>query len=346
MRIIVRTPNWLGDCIMSFWAVQSFLQENPDIEIDYIARKSVAGIHEILPFASNVIELGAGKGLKGFLENRRMLSRIDGSQYSYGVLLPNSLSAAIEMKVVSPDKIIGYARDMRSSLLNIKLEVPSWEKSSHIFFYYRNLLSAIIGEKWCKNELKMPDINSFPLSFGSNDRKNLEKLFEKSRIAPSYMVLGAGAAYGPAKQWSVESYANTAKLCSSHFDCDVVLLGSRADRDFCSKIQSCYPERIHNLCGETSLSQVALALTDSIGFFGNDSGLMHLAALTGVPTVGLFFSTDTVRTSPLGQHVSVISADIECRPCMNRTCKIGYPCREKISEVSVLEVFSNLIEQR
>lgn len=60
------------------------------------------------------------------------------------------------------------------------------------------------------------------------------------------------------------------------------------------------------------------------GFIGNDSGLSHLAAITGLPVTVVFGPSDPVRWKPLGPAVAVVRSDLDCNPCHEtneRTCK-------------------------
>jgi ADP-heptose:LPS heptosyltransferase len=50
-------------------------------------------------------------------------------------------------------------------------------------------------------------------------------------------------------------------------------------------------------------------------FIGNDSGITHLAAALGVPTVAIFGPTDPKRWAPRGKHVAVVRGDLSCAPC-------------------------------
>ncbi len=51
------------------------------------------------------------------------------------------------------------------------------------------------------------------------------------------------------------------------------------------------------------------------GFAGNDSGVSHLAAFLGLPTVAVFGPSDPVRWRPLGRAVAVVTSDSCCPPC-------------------------------
>jgi ADP-heptose:LPS heptosyltransferase len=50
-------------------------------------------------------------------------------------------------------------------------------------------------------------------------------------------------------------------------------------------------------------------------FVGNDSGISHMAAALGIPTIAIFGPTDPVLWSPRGNKVVVVRKEIECSPC-------------------------------
>lgn len=60
-----------------------------------------------------------------------------------------------------------------------------------------------------------------------------------------------------------------------------------------------------DLCGKLSLAESAAVLARCAFFAGNDSGLMHLAAAAGAPTLGVFGPTPWQEYSPAGRHTAV-----------------------------------------
>jgi ADP-heptose:LPS heptosyltransferase len=70
------------------------------------------------------------------------------------------------------------------------------------------------------------------------------------------------------------------------------------------------------------IRQVAALLSRCGAYVGNDSGVTHLAALSGVPTVAVFGPTDPAVWGPVGPNVRIIQAVPQCGPCtrasMNR----------------------------
>jgi len=82
-------------------------------------------------------------------------------------------------------------------------------------------------------------------------------------------------------------------------------------------------------------------------FVANDSGPMHLAAASNVPTVAIFGSTDEHATGPLGPYVAVVKNDFDCSPCLERECKYGhYDCLTSVTVDDVLRAARDLVARR
>ena len=64
---------------------------------------------------------------------------------------------------------------------------------------------------------------------------------------------------------------------------------------------------------------------------------MHVAGALGIPTVGIFGSTNPARTGPLGPRTRVLYGRIECSPCFDRTCRFGhYECLKRLAVDDVI----------
>jgi ADP-heptose:LPS heptosyltransferase len=91
--------------------------------------------------------------------------------------------------------------------------------------------------------------------------------------------------------------------------------------------------------GDLRLSQAAALISRSAVYLGNDSGVSHLAAAVGVPTVALFGPSDPRQWAPRGGRVTVISRQIHCSPCSTSTMK-SCPHRACLSELSAAQVIA------
>jgi ADP-heptose:LPS heptosyltransferase len=93
------------------------------------------------------------------------------------------------------------------------------------------------------------------------------------------------------------------------------------------------------------LTELAGRLKTSGGFIGNDSGVSHLAAFIGLPTVAVFGSSDPVVWKPMGRAVKIVRSDLDCSPCFE-TKRVGceeMECFNGITPEDVLAAFYELI---
>jgi ADP-heptose:LPS heptosyltransferase len=103
----------------------------------------------------------------------------------------------------------------------------------------------------------------------------------------------APAANWPPKCWPAERFAQTAielvKPLGPLAGGRVLVTGGPLDHRACQPILSAFPpDRVVDLVGSVDLLTTYACLKRVQLFIGNDSGLMHLAASSGAPTLGLF----------------------------------------------------------
>ena len=94
-----------------------------------------------------------------------------------------------------------------------------------------------------------------------------------------------------------------------------------------------------------SLTSLLEILRSSSAFIGNDSGVSHLAAYCGLPTVAVFGPSDPVRWKPVGPAVEVVCPDVDAMPCFE-TDPDGCPAEELLSRVTagmVLTAFERVV---
>jgi lipopolysaccharide heptosyltransferase II len=130
------------------------------------------------------------------------------------------------------------------------------------------------------------------------------------------MQLGAGVhSY---KRWPVERFVETAKrLQSSRQDVVPLLIGRSEERSLIDQFVRQYPGRAIDGAVFDHVIETAALLRRCDLLVGNDSGVMHLAAAMGVPTVGLFGPASPIQWAPLGPRTTFVrGADLSCSPCI------------------------------
>jgi len=127
-------------------------------------------------------------------------------------------------------------------------------------------------------------------------------------------VLGIGpAAARPEKIWPHEKFIALIKAATKSdgplAGGRVALFGAEEDKSIMERVAKALPSAKPILiCGHPDLLTIQACLSRCNAFIGNDSGLAHMAAAAGRPTIAIFGPTNPELYSPWGKHVSVVSA--------------------------------------
>lgn len=150
----------------------------------------------------------------------------------------------------------------------------------------------------------------------------------------------------PGKQWPVGGYRELAAWLERDAGCRVVILGSKGERAMGDQIAAAC-RRAVNLCGETGLMESCGVLGCARLFVGNDSGLMHFAAVQRTPTVALFGPTPPVQWAPQGEWTRVLRATTGCPRCrpwhVRSKCEDPQPCMARIAAADVIRAAGDLL---
>ena len=79
-----------------------------------------------------------------------------------------------------------------------------------------------------------------------------------------------------------------------------------------------WPAHARNYIGQLSLADTAALLSQCAALVSNDSGLMHLGAALGIPTLGIFGITSPEREAMRTPHMVTISKGLPCEPACRR----------------------------
>ena len=136
------------------------------------------------------------------------------------------------------------------------------------------------------------------------DRSKAETLLPPG---PPIIALGPTANW-PGKVWPPERFATLAKTLQSTIlpNARIAILAGPGPQEaaLATPLLTALPNAI-NFTGTLTLSEAAAVLARATIFIGNDSGLMHLAAAAGTPTIGLFGPTNAAEYSPAGHTTAI-----------------------------------------
>ncbi|HEU4785895.1 MAG TPA: lipopolysaccharide heptosyltransferase II [Gemmatimonadaceae bacterium] len=330
-RLLIRTPNWLGDIVMALPGIAIARDMYPRAEVTIATPAPFAALFRERTIVGPV-DLVSLTG-KRSAEAKAIRGRFDAV-----LLMPNSFGSAWTAWRASVPERWGYASSDRWLLLT--KAVPKPRHRVHQSDYYTNLVSRLRPDADDATGLtRDTTYDRLPwIEVTERTRERADALLASRGIAGDRRIVGfaPGAAYGHAKQWPSASVADVIAKVANSRGTTSVLVGAAGDRDAGREIESALGARVGapalfmNLIGDTDLPQLMGVLSRCEAVISNDSGAMHVAAALGRPIVAVFGPTDERVTAPVGGH-AVLHTDVACRPCMLRDCPIDHRCMTRIT---------------
>jgi heptosyltransferase-2 len=322
-KILLRGPNWVGDAVLAIPAMKAIRNTYPRAEITLLVRPWVAGVFSSAPFVDHVWSEPRPAGV---LDWMRLSRSIRAKGFDLALLFPNSFESAAMTFFGRVPQRVGYATDGRGWLLTHSIKVAGPKR--HQVHYYLELASAVSAPV---------DHPSIEIAASPEEKSQARRLLASAGIAPDrkFLVLNPGAAYGSAKRWGEDRFAEAGDSLASEFDMDVAIVGSETERSIAERVQGLMRSRVAVLNGKTSLETLVGVISESSLILTNDSGPMHIGAALGVPTVAVFGATDDIVTGPWGRRTRIVKEPVDCSPCMLRECPIDHRCMTRVSADSV-----------
>ncbi len=287
-------------------------QQDCDCQIDVIAPAWSVPLLKRMPEVNQAIELPiAHKQLK-LLTRYRLGKSLRNREYDRAIVTPRSFKSALVPFFARARQRTGYRGEHRYGLLN---DIRPLNKS-----ILRQTVQRYVALAQERDSKQAPAV---PYPSLTVDKTNQARLVEKFNLDTSKKLVAMmpGAEYGPAKQWPPSYYRELALQLLKQ-DVQVIILGSAREQSLGEEIAA--DKQIFNLCGRTELVDVIDLLALVQCAVTNDSGLMHIAAATGVPVVAIYGSSDPQYTPPLTDNARIMYKNLSCSPCFKRTCPLGH----------------------
>jgi len=329
-RLVVVSPNWLGDAVMALPAIADLRRHYPSAHLAIAARHSVAPLFTMVEGVDEVVTLPGRGGLRAITGWQQDVPVLAAGRFDAALLLPNAFAAALVAAKSGIAERWGYATDWRGRFLT--RAVPKPPAPLHQGAYYQALTTTLGMTPGPLHARVRPDTD--------RARQLLRDI--GLDLDEPFAVFAPGAAYGRAKQWLPERYAELAHMLIVKRGWSVVMVGANADRAVCREIERRLPaagtrlNRLIDFAGKSDLATLAGILAVARAVVANDSGAMHLAGAVGTHVVAMFGATNETRTSPLAAGPdapapTILTHPVFCRPCMLRECPIDHRCMRGIT---------------
>jgi heptosyltransferase-3 len=278
-RILVITQRYLGDTLLITPLLGSLKKAYPDAEIDVLLPAANTGVLEGNPDVNQCITFPKKRGVLSFL--RLLLSLY----HRYDLSISAQTSDRTTLCAIVAGKIkLGFVDEEHRK---------SWWKKkllTHSLVFSKDYTHAVLENLRFCEVLKIPRHYKVTPPF---TKKNIQQLPNIEK----YVVLHIMPQWRY-KQWHIEGWRNLIEYLQQR-KYKIVLTGSNqpSETNILNSLKTEYPN-IFNTAGNLSLAELTTLISKASFFVGPDTGITHLAAATGTPTLALFGPTDPKKWAP------------------------------------------------
>jgi len=322
-HVLFIRPGGIGDAVLLLPAIIALKETYPWICVDVLAEKRNAEVFKLCPQVNCVFLYDKPGGLINVVQERYD-AVVDTEQWHrLSVLVANLTRAPV---------LIGYATNERKKLFTHQMVYSHEDFETNSFFRLLQPLSVEmpIQVRTPCYDLPVATVRKIGALLGDFADKIFIAVFPGASVQE--------------KRWKAEKFAELIdNLAVKGMPC--VIVGGNAEVVHGDKILT--GGKGISMAGKTSLVETAAIISKAAVLVSGDSGLLHIAAGLGRPTVSLFGPSNIRKWAPKGEHHIVISRNLSCSPCSKfgytPKCPINAKCMADITVDEVVAAVEKLL---
>ncbi|HOY63300.1 MAG TPA: glycosyltransferase family 9 protein [bacterium] len=315
-KILIIKISAIGDIVRVFPAIVSVAKMFPEARISFMTSEQYVSLVEPCPYISEIIPYKKRRNLEGLPEFLKFAMGIRARGFDMVLNLQNTKRYDIIAKLSGASHT--------TKIVNLDRPVDGVEG------VFKVLATAGIE----------PKRRHYEFWFTDEDRERAGEFLARNGLSETDKIAGVNPGAGwKSKQWPVEKYAELSKRLVEKDGMKVVVFGSAEERSRAERIKLLAGEGVFVDSGESSIREAAFVISKCSTFISNDSGLMHIAAIQDVPTVGIFGSTNPAYHRPCREGNIAIFRAVDCSPCSSPECKLDFEKYYCLTSISVDEVY-------
>lgn len=308
--ILVVPYMWIGDFVRCHSVVKVLKARWPDRPIDFLTSSLCAPLLDYMPGVRKGIEWNLPRRSLPLPQYIRLARRLREENYGTALIMLRTWKSALAPFLAGIPERAGFAGEMRFVLLNdVRFGEFKLERMVDRCASLALPKGAPLPAEWPLPELNVPqaDVANWRMRNGLGDEG-------RPTVALCPGAVGRG------KRWPTERFAELAKYLTAR-NMAVWILGGPNETPLAKQIAEAGGPLARDLTG-TDLRNAILALAAVDTAVSNDSGLMHVSAAIGTPTIGLFGPTSVRLWAPLNPLAAAIEAEHPdpCPICRKSHC--------------------------
>ncbi len=285
---------WIGDFVRVHSVVRLLRTQDPERPVDMVSSTLCAPLADYMPGLRRAIIADLPRRRLGLSQQMQLTRDLRAGRYGQALVMSRKWKAALAPWLAGIPLRTGFVGEARFGLIN---DLRWDEHKLPRMIDQMGALALAKGERlppeWPLPELKVPadEVTRWRAERGLIDERR------------PIVALSPGAV-GEGKAWPLGHYAALARALTAD-GASVWVLGGPNETLTAREIAATAGERVRDLTG-TDLRTAVLALAAADVSVTNDSGLMHVSAAIGTPTVAIFGPTSPWHWKPLNPVAAIL----------------------------------------
>ena len=323
-RVLAIRLQAVGDTVLTLPYLQALRRVLPDATLDFLTRREMADIPKSVALFDHVFEIGGGRSAR-----LQLLSAL--------ALVPCLWAQRYEL-------VLDLQRNRISRTVRALLRPAAWSE-------FDRFSPRLAGERTRSTieAVQLGSLRVYPDLALRQSHAGVEKLRAAGWDDASELVVLNPAGAFPDRSWPLASYAAFAELwlAESARATQFLMLGLPELAPKTRFLKERLGDRLLSLVGQTSPGEAFALVRRAALVLAEDSGLMHMAWVSGAPTLALFGASRSAWSRPHGSYSDCLSA---CgQPdgtCMDGTCREARPaCLDRLPVERVVQRASVLVRR-
>ncbi len=290
---------WIGDFVRVHSVVTLLRAQAPQRGVDMLATPLTAPLADYMPGVRRAIVADMPRRRIAVARQSELAERLKAERYGRALVMPRTWKAALAPWVAGIPLRTGFFGEFRFGLIN---DLRFGERTLPRMIDQMGALALVNGAEppaqWPLPKLDVPAQESAAW-------RALRGLMPDGRPAVAF----APGAVGTGKAWPAANYAALARTLAKE-GLAVWVVGGPNETPLAAEIVRSGGEAVRDLTGP-DLRNAIFALAGADAAVTNDSGLMHVAAAIGTPTVAIFGPTSSWHWKPLNPLAAILEPPLD-----------------------------------
>ncbi len=347
-KILIIRLSAIGDVVDVLPSLRCLRSNFPESRISWLVEDRASEILSGHPDIDDVIVFPRKKWRSEILKVNRSFSilsdifsfyrKLHGEGYDLVLDFQGNLKSGVMDLITGTENRVGFGKGFckEFNYLFTRYKVYPENKREHRIDKNFSLLKELNIE----TKFQIPELPTT-----KSDHKYISKFIEKNNkcSVPLIIINPCTSEYGSYKRWSILNYARLADMILEKYDVKVIFIWGPNELEIVNEIIANMKKKAI-VCCKTTIKQLIELLRRADLYIGGDTGPLHIASTLCIPTVAIFGPKDPILYGPYNENAAIISKELPCSPCRDRTCS-DPECLTTILPEEVFQAVKQLMDK-